>query len=803
MLKFKSDGRADAEVAQTERIGLGDLLISAGVAVVTCLLLDVWEFPGLHPAVWNDAVVASGVRPAVSVLPGFWRLIASIVYSLAGLGGGNHMFRLLGHFTLALIAMGVYVVLREMLAFVMRARPQQSPQRTFVMRIASVVGAVAFVFSEPVWTAGQCFSETTLLILLSIIATVSFFVFLRKGEMKYSYFCALALGLLTAETPFGLVLVAAFVGLNLFVLKVMPSMESPFFKPALIAVGKWHMTFLYLAALVVGIGLNCATFVLHDGLSAVGQTAGQLPFAYLSAYWGRIVDAADPLGWVLLVGVCLAPFLVAIFRFPTAADEETFLSYATGVVFLVTGVMAAAQSCSLPSLWFWSYGEVESQFLLSCGTLLTAMTLACAVTILGVDALCRNHERLARQMFGNDDEETDEESDEAARAEEAAHAKPGPLRTFFLWAIPTVLVFSMLPGRIKDGTRGMLAVIHDAITETVLEAGDVSYLFTDGNLDVAVEMASRGHGRQLKCLSMMRNTTAMSAYLATRGMENDAEDLFCFRHDCGTGLRSWIRDRPERLKSCAVQMGFDLWKRDGKRIPPIGGMLSLPTGWKDDRVRRESVTRAYALIDRVLALYAKGAVKDCTDPSVRRALCHVQWRLARMCLYRAERADLDGDTATANTETELAKKLNAHNEIFQRLVSVNEKYRKSMLTRLTPREGMQLALVRADFAMAKGYAETIIAVDPENANANFALGMYYALRHQMNRAEAFLTRCLIHEPNQPTYYNNLAMVQLELGKLDAAEVNVNKALALVPDSDEIRDTQKRIRDAREGKAAHD
>ena len=798
MLKFKSDGRADAEVAQTERIGLGDLIISAGVALVTCLLLDVWEFPGLHPAVWNDAVVASGVRPAVSVLPGFWRLIASIVYSVVGLGGGNHMFRLLGHFSLALVAMGVYVVLREMLAFIMRARPQQSIRRTFVMRIASVVGAFAFVFAEPVWTAGQCFSETTLLILLAIVATVAFFVFLRKGEMKYSYICAIALGLLTAETPLGIVMLLAFVGLNLFILKVMPSMESPFFKPALIAVGKWHMTFLYLAALVVGIGLNCVTFALHDGLSAVGQTAGQLPFAYLLAYWGKIVGAADALGWILLIGICLAPFLVTIFRFPTAADEESFLSYATGVVFLFSGVLAAAQSCSLPSLWFWNYGQVESQFLLSLGMLLTAMTLAGAVTILGVDALCRNHERLARQMFGNDEEDEGAGDADEEALEPVDQGRPGVLRMFFLWAVPTVLVFAMLPGRVKDGTREMLSVINDAITETVVEAGKVAYLFTDGNLDVAVEMASRAQGKTLHCLSLIPNSTAMAVYLATRGMENDAEDLFCFRHDCGTGLRSWIRDRPERLQNCAVQMGFDLWKRDGKRIPPVGGMLSQPAGWADDRMRRDGIDRAHALIRRVLALYDSGSVKECTDPSVRRALCHVQWRLARMCLYRAERADLDGDTATANFETDLAKKLNAHNEIFQRLVSVNEKYRKSMLTRLTPREGLQLALVRADFSMGKGYAETIIAVDPENANANFALGMYYALHQQLNRAEAHLTRCLIHDPRQPSYYNNLAMVQLSLGKLEAAEVNVNKALALVPDSDEILDTQKRIQEAKKG-----
>ena len=119
---------------------------------------------------------------------------------------------------------------------------------------------------------------------------------------------------------------------------------------------------------------------------------------------------------------------------------------------------------------------------------------------------------------------------------------------------------------------------------------------------------------------------------------------------------------------------------------------------------------------------------------------------------------------------------------------------------LTTREGLQLALVRADFTMGKLYAETILAAEPDNPDANFAMGMYYLRENQLTRAEEYLKRCLIRKPNEPAIYNNLAMIQLTLGKLDAAEVNVEKALKLIPNSAAVIDTKNAIQRAREAKS---
>jgi len=784
-----------SDIAQTERIGLGDLIIAGIIAVATWTLLSLWELPLLHPANWEDVSVACGIRPAGHLVGGFFVAFATLIFQWFDVRMGGIALNMLGRAALSGIAVVVYAALREMLAFVMRARPQSSQRRSFVMQIASIVGTFAFVTSEPVWRAGQCLSQSTVLIALAILALEFFFVFLRKGSLKYAYLCGMFLGLLTAESPAGFALLIAFIAVNSIVLKFLPVLESPFFKPAVLAVSKWYMTFIWALAILLGIGINCFSFVWHGGLAAFGESFGSLPLMYLRSYVGTMVDASSAGGWILWLGICFAPFVVSIIRFPSAADEETFLPYATGLVFLFCGLVALSQVSPIPVLWFWTHCPVPSDFLLSIGLLWTATTIAASVTILGVDSLCRNHARLARQMFGQEEEEANGDKSLAAIVSPLSTV----IRRLVVVLIPAVIILMILPDRMERKSRAMLRVVREALGELVREAGDVDYVFTDGNLDVGIELASHRLGRHLKCLPLVSRTanTPRGVYLRTRGMDGDAEDLFSFKFDTGMGLRSWIRDKPKRLQNSAVMMGFDLWKRDGKAMPPMGGMLSRPAGWPSESVRLESIAAARRLCEQVLEVYTmRGRV---TDEYIKDAFLSVQWRLSRLCTYRGEQADLKGDAKTAIAEADMAKRLNDLNETYRNLLAAMSRHNDIMMQRLTPREGLQLALVRADFAMGKLYAETILSADTENPDANFAMGMFYVKEHQLTRAEEYLKRCLIRRPNEPAIYNNLAMVQMEIGKLDAAELNAKKALAIVPDSATVQDTLKLIRAKREGK----
>ncbi|MBO6167091.1 MAG: hypothetical protein J6P13_01925 [Kiritimatiellae bacterium] len=781
------------EIAAAEKLGWQDFLLAGLIAVGICLLQMKWAYPGIHPASWNAAAIAAGVRPAESMVPGFWQHITGWVFSAVGLREGAAMLRLLGHVTLAVITMFVYFFQREVLTFVMRARPQRSRRRNLVMRIASAIGAVAFASADPVWSAGQFFSETTLLLAMSVGAIEFFFAFLRKGQLKYSYICAILVGLLTAETAMGALLAAVFIAINFLVINKFPNLESPFFKPGLIEVGKWHMTFFFLASLIGGIAFNCIGYVSHDGLVPGSLSMGDLPLRYLTDYCARCTVAADLAGWILLIGFALGPFIVSMVRFSVAADEENFLSYSTGIVFLCCGVVALSQCASIPALWFWNREtvSVNSTYILSLCSLMCALTVACSVTILGVDSLCRDHQKLAKKFAGLSEDEEEKELEETVM-------KPGlteALRKFGIVVVPLALLAAVLPARAKRATRAMLELVNDTIAATVDEAADSDYIFTDGNLDAAIEFESRARGGDLKCVALIGGGKN-AVWLRSRGLEDD-EDKLSFNFDGAMGLRSWIRDKPERLEKVAVQIGFDLWKRDGKPIPPIGGLLSRPAS-KDEAAREAGRAKSDELSKRAIAI-ADAGIGDCTEEAVRDAFFNTEWRLARMAFYRAESNDLAGKAKEAIADMATAQALEDRNEKFQKLRREIEKRNEQMLRRLTPREGLQLALVRADFTLGKVYAEPILDADYENPDANFAMGMYYQQKHQLSRAEEYLKRCLIRRPEEPAFYNNLAMVQLELGKLEPAEINARKALSLVPNSDAVKETLRDVLDRKAGK----
>lgn len=788
------DDRTMDEIAEAERFGAIDFIVAGIVAAGVYMLQTLWVFPTVPPAIWDDITVAAGIRPAFTVAPGLWNLIASKCFSVFGISGGITVLRTLGHVSLAVITIFMYSFLREVLTFVMRARPQRSPRRKLVMRIAAAIGAVSFAASDPVWSAGQFFSETTLLLLLTVGAIEFFFAFLRKGALKYSYICAILLGFLSAESPMGIVLTLTFIALNFLVINMLPNLESPFFKPALIEVGKWHMTFFLGAALVVGIGLNCVGFISHDGLVPSGDSVGSLPLKYALAYIQRATTAAGLSGWIVLLGVAFGPFVVSILRFSGAADEENFLAYSTGIVFLFCGGLAFTQCASLPALWFWTYVPVNSPYMLSLCSLMCALTVACSVTILGVDSLCRDHAHLARKFFGSG-EDSDVEEERVMSKSMTAH-----LRAFGIVIVPLALIAAVVPGRKKEATRAMLSFIDDVVEATVKEAGNVGYLITDGKLDAAIETESRMRGGDLKCINVFGFGGKNLVYLRTRGLENDKEVYEAFKFDGAMGLRCWIHDKPANLTNVAAQVGFDLWRRDGKALPPMGGLLSLPAS-KDEAAKAKGIEKAHELEQRALEIVGKG-IGDCTDPTIKSAFYFAMWRLSRMCLYRHDVAGAAGDVKTAMAEMAMHQKLDAANEDFQkeerrRLI----KHRNSQMQSLsTPREILHLALVRADFQLGSAYAELILASEPDDPDANFVMAMHYAMDlHQLAMAEEYMKRCLLRNPDQPAFYNNLAMIQIELGKFDAAEVNVKRALELIPDSASVIETKQRLEKARAGK----
>ena len=804
MKKYRDEYDDDNEVEQEtfveqqpvviDKLSFSDYLVAAALGgVVFCLMLF-WSFPMMEPSVWQDAAEAAGTRPPQCLFPGIWRAIAAGIFKLTSVSGGISLLSILGKASVGVSTALAYLMFREIMALTLRLRLQFSRARYFVARIAAGVGALLFAFSDPVWHSGQFFSSVTFLTLLAVFALYLFFAFLQGGKLLVAYAAMFVLGILSAESPLGIGLLILCWGVYFMAARHVLSFEMPLMNPFIEQVSKWHMTFLFVMGMLGGIFGNCVSFVQMGGMEAAGLSIGDLPLRYALLIWSRVTSSASLLGWIISIGVVIVPTAVCIILLPRAADEEQFLPYHIGAVYLFAGLLALAQFCQIDALWFWTWFPkpemVSSRFLLCMFMFALAATSVFALAVLGIDALCRNHRRLALQRFA------DLRQDIESRPEVVSPGVTRMLRRIGTVGIPFLILLAVVPGRRLARARAMLGMMSDYADEVIAECGPVKWLFTDGSFDPYLELLAARAGRDVRPVSMIdRDNSPYQAHLRVRGV-SDPEDRLSLEVGGGMALRSWVRDKKERLVDVAVQLGFDIWKRDGHAIPPCSGVVSRPEGMDDADLAR-GVANARALGARMLEFYASGGPARNAGPLINDLFLFVQWRIARLARMRAERADLAGNVQASLEDMRLSEELDEKNASLKRILDSREKVRQMISRQITPREGLQMALTRADFTLARRYAEPILKADPDEPQANFGMGMSYFVQEQWTRAETYLRRCLIRNPKEPAIYNNLAVLQMKTGRFDAAEKNARHALELVPESAEVQDTLKQVLKARD------
>ena len=771
-----------------------DWFIAAGLALFTAGLLTLWAFPGLSPHAWDDMAIGAGVRPIKAIFPGFWNAIARGIYAITGISRGTFMMQVLGKVIAGVSAGLVYLLLRQILSITIRVRLQFARRRFFVVRGTALLGTLFFACSDPVWRVGQAFTPSQLLLFMTILVLALFFGFLMTGRMVQIYFSMFVLGLLSAETPMGFFLLALVWGVYALALRHdAVASNSPILNPIVEQSSKWHLTFLYAFGLVVGVAANCFAYIAFDGLEVFAVTGADMPLIYATHWWNQFIHAASGLGWVLGLGICVLPFVVATIVLPRAVDEEQFLPYHIGAVYFVVGAVAFAQLAELPPLWFWTWtdaAKINSSYFLLVLMLFSAASVVFALAVMAVEVCCRDHRRLAMERFAELSEE--EGGDTAA---ETIDVKPLGFGTkFMLVVVPVLLVAAVLPGRYQEKTRKMLAIVNDFAREVLDECGNVRWIFTEGAFDSWLELSSAAEGRSLKAVSMMSGNSPREQYIRKQG-ETDAEALVTLSSSAPMALRTMVRDHADRLDEIAIQLGFELWKRDGKEIPLCSGVLSRPAGMsEEDRLR--GVEAANALADRILDIYFEGGPSKSAGKEANELFLTVQWRIARIARMRAERADREGKTLESLKDVNISDRLDHNNAALTRILKDMQKVRNQTLNSVTPRESLQLALVRADFGQARSCAELILQSDPNDPDANFGVGMSYYTQKQWARAEEYLRRCLIKKPRQPTFWNNLAMICMYTERYDEGLKMAQKALDIIPDSAEVKDTIKQIKEAK-------
>ena len=777
-----------------DKLGGGDFVLAAILAAFAFAFAFLFALPGLYPSAWSDLSVAAGLRPAEAIFPGLWRLIGRAIYLGLGTSMANMAMPIIGKVFLAIDTFLMYYVLRGMLAVLVRLRKDNVVWSRKLARLVTAIGVIAFVCADPVWRVSQTFEPTSLILFLTILAAYLLTRFLRSGHMPAAYLAMLVLGLLCAETPFGFALLAGFWGVYFILLAKGHLQYMVMLHPFVGQISKWYLTFIWAFGLLLGIAGNVLGYMGMKGLEANGVAVGDLPANYITHMWQTFIQAASAGGWILGAGVVLLPLMLSFMMIRRATDEEYFLPYHTGVIFFFTGVFAYSQLASLAPLWFWTWIKhpvmVPSVYLQCMFSMVCTCTLVCTLAVMAVDAYCRNHRRLAMQY--NPEAAADKEAiDELGSARLTSI-----LRKIGVTFVPALLVAGLLPGRIQRTTRAMLAMMRDYVQETVRECEGAKWLFTDGAYDCIVELEAAAQGRELHCLSMMSANTPRNAFIRKESLQ-DAEDRLSATVGAPNILRTWQRDKKDRLPMCGLQLGLELWKRAGLEVPPCSGAVSRPEGVPPERIE-EGVKEGYLLTERVLALYAAGGgLPAIAGPLVNDLFLFMQWRLARLARLRAERYDHEGKTARSLEEIRISDSLDDKNESLKRILEGMARLRELTMRQMTPREGLQFALVRADFSLARKYAEPILDADPDDPNANFGMGMSYFMQEQFGRAEEYLMRCLKKNDQEPAVWNNIAVLQLRTGRFDEAMKNAKKALSLIPDSAEVKDTISQIEKAME------
>ena len=744
----------------------------------------------IPPDLWSEVAVAIGIRPPPTIFPGLWRCFMSLLTAHVGLDASLAILRVLGAVSLGVVSMMAFRIFDEVLPDTLRLRMRRKGWSRRIVRFILLQGAAFFACSDPVWRAGQVLSPTMLLLILTLVAFRLFLHALNRPRLRYMIVMSVVLGLLTAESPLGILPMFVF---PLFMIvrakSVGDELALPMVNPLIRVITFRRMSLAFLAGLVLMFASTTIYFQWHDGLAAHDWDSFTYYIHYLHRYAQLVMGAATPVGWIFVFAVVVFPLVMSVVLLRQATDDDRFLVYFHGLFFAGAGLLAFLQSSGWKPFWFWTWVEspppVKSEYMLCMCMLATSMTAMIALCVLGVEIYFRNYRRIAMIRY----QDAVEDIPEAERIVKHFRFIDRILRAALLYE-PLVVAALIVPFKFTSPESRMAAVVNDGAMLAAAECGDAKVLFTDGALDAAVEVAAARQGKKLKALSMMSGSKPYEIYLRTRDAA-DAEDQGMLAVGAADTLRTWVRSKPECATNIAIQLGFELWRHDKLPMPKCGGLVARTAGFAPGEAEKGR-EKALALAARIMKLYEDKNPMAIANRELKSMFMFLQWRIARMCRMRADAADKAGDMALAMAESEQADALDRNNVAYMRIRKQMDWVGQQKGMRLTPREGLKIGLDRADFRLARTFAQQVLVSDPENSRANFAMGMSYFVDEQYGRAEVYLKKCLAKNPNEPAALNNLAVVQMRLGKLEEAETNAARALKIFPSSKEIKKTFEHI-----------
>ena len=742
------------------QIGNRNRLAAIVAAAITFLAVLIWGVPGIDPSLWGDIAVVAGVRPPYDIFPGFWRVIVGGLFTLIGAKAATAILPFLGAVVAAVCSYLVCLITRQVLALLIRTA---KPYPVWYRRIApffSFVAAVLFGISDPLFRVAQVFSPDELrLVMFLACIHLGLRWFVVGGRWRLFPLMAL-MGLFASETPFGFILPLAFVGSYAAVWFCI--MDNLFAKPDALAepdaLPKWRMFFLFLGGLALGVVINAESFIAFGGAEACGMKQSMVYFRYGVGYWAMVRGAASIIGWVLGLGFCVIPFVVAARLFPVVARDDRPMPFGSGALLFFVGVLAVLQSGAIGPTRFWTFSTEYS--LVRSGFLMTFF-IACAVEAIALFGAAFAFECQRTYLtFEDEDDQI---------------AGPGVLLRYLSPAIAAIIVLAAFVAVPKATESEMQRIVDAAIEETLDECGGAKWIFTDGRLDTGIELAAARRGSPLRTLNMMSGANNWEVFIRSRGFEAGSEDEKMAKTGIPALLRVWAGEKVNGMEGVAIQLGFEFWKREQKPLPTLSGMVAMEKGL-DKEAAEKGIARAKELSERILAISPKVESTAIPSSALASAFSAVNWRLSRFAHLR--------------NDVEVANGLDQANSALRRMLSAIEYERQRTFMQLTPREGLEIALRRANYVEAQRYSAAVLKNDSDDPQANFAMGMSAIMDKRYKDAELYLTRVLKRRPKEPAALNNLSIVCRKQRKYKEAEDYARRAIDILPTSPEVQNTLK-------------
>ncbi len=722
------------------------------LSAIAFAVIMIFGVPGVDPSLWDELAVTAQVRPPQAIFPGMWRILVGWMFSAFGIGSALSVLKVLGAAVAALCVFYVYSIIYVLLPYLIRTGVNYKVWRNWIVPGSAALGAVIFMLSDPLWRVSSFFSPDQFRLVLFLGIVYLMMRWLSRGSRWRLFPLFGLMGVMAAETPFAFILPPVCVlayylcwGMILDDIRQRPEkLDSPDKMP------KWRMFFCFLGGLALAIYLNVQEFISLGGLEANAWSASDIYFRYGGGYWRVLAGASSIIGWVLGLGFGLFPLVAAIRIFPLTVRDDRQMPFNFGVMMFFVGSMAVLQTGIFPAARFWTFTKdillVHSGFLLNFYVFCSAVTVAMFAAAFTME--CQRKYLVDK-----------------TRA-------PGPLLRYLVPFISVLLVAGVVIHVDHKTEAEVQRIVEDAVNEIVTECGDAEFIFTDGRLDSAIELKAKVRGLPLKTLNMMSGPDEYDVFIRSRHFVKDSEDFKSAETGVPALLRIWAGEKPHGMDKAALQLGFEFWRREQKPLPTCSGMVAREKGMSEKEAK-EGIERSKKLSKRILDITEKAESADCTR-DLSSALSAVSWRLARFARLR--------------NDEELANTLDLSNSALKKMLSIIEYERLRTFMQLTPREGLQLALKRADFTEARRYSAAVLRYDEDDPEANFGMGMSSLQLRRYEDAERYMKRVLKRRPDEPAALNNLSIIARKLKHYDEAISYAQKAIKLLPDSKEVQKT---------------